>query len=355
MPVYYMDQNISIRPMKPQEAKEVQRLGRLAFMGLESLFISRPKEAMVALDGERIVGAGIMKHLKGGAGQTIGDFSAAFVDPAYTNRGIGGNLYKAATERFWERGCNCITGQVKSDNVASWSLLEKIGYQRTGIREVFRHLGLRGSISLLLGTPVPFASGMDFYFISRQQPIQEKKSSSVTQMVLFVLLNLLLSCVMLVNRPLALGWFLLAYASLLGADVLFSRIGAGFDGRKWNFRMTNCGFLVTALIPLLGAVFPMIGNWMPASPELSVKLRKALGFSALASWALLILVVILSGLYSERHIYVQYLSYLGGPLLFYRLVPLYPFGDFGSLRVYRMSKVAYALMALLSLSVLFLL
>lgn len=45
-------QEISVRLMHLQEAKKVQQLGRRAFMGLESLFVSKPKDAVVALDGD---------------------------------------------------------------------------------------------------------------------------------------------------------------------------------------------------------------------------------------------------------------------------------------------------------------
>ncbi|RCX14000.1 acetyltransferase (GNAT) family protein [Fontibacillus phaseoli] len=348
-------QEITIRPMNSQEAKEVQRLGRRAFMGLESLFVSKPKDAVVALVGNRIVGAIIMKFLKGDRGQTIGDFSAGFVDCDYRDSGIGGRLYKAATNHFWERGCDYITAEVKDDNVGSWRLLEKNGYMRTEMIENFSHLRGKGMASLLFGTPVPYACGMDFYLASKKNPIKEKTAPSAVQVVIFLLLNLLLSCTILIlNHQIQLTWFMLAYGILMLGDVFFTRIGAGFGKRKWQYRMTNCGFLISLLIPLLGTVFPMIGNWMPRQYESTPKLRKELGISALAGWAFIVILVVFTGLVTERHIFVNYLNSLGSMLLLYRIIPVYPFGAFGSLRVYRMNKFIYAVMAVASLLVLFL-
>lgn len=350
----YHDREISIRMMNPQEAKEVQQLGRRAFMGLESLFVSKPKEAVVALDGDRIVGAVIMKFLKGNKGQTIGDFSAGFIDHDYRDLGIGGKLYKAATNHFWERGCDYITAEVKDDNVGSWSLLEKNGYVRTELLENFSHLGSKGMLSILLGTPVPYACGMDFYLASKKNPVKEKTTPTAVQIIVFLLLNLLLACTILILNPkVQLTWFMLAYGILLLGDVLCTRIGAGFGIRKWQYRMTNCGFLISLLIPLLGTVFPMSGNWMPRQYESTPKLRKELGISALAGWAFIAILVILSGLDTDRHILVTYLHSLGSMLLLYRIIPVYPFGGLGSARVYQMNKIIYAAMAGISLLVIF--
>ncbi|WP_410772607.1 GNAT family N-acetyltransferase [Fontibacillus sp. BL9] len=349
-------EEISIRMMNPQEAKEVQRLGRRAFMGLESLFVSKPKHAVVALVGDRIVGAVIMKFLKGDNRQTIGDFSAGFVDCEYRDSGIGGRLYEAATNHFWEHGCDYITAEVKDDNVGSWRLLEKNGFKRTEMIENFSHLRGKGMASLMFGTPVPFACGMDFYLASNKNCVKEKTAPSAVEGVIFLLLNLLLSCTILIFNPqIQLTWFMLAYGILLLGDVLFTRIGAGFGKRKWQYRMTNCGFLISLLIPLLGTVFPMIGNWMPRQYETTPKLRKELGISALVGWAFVAIIVIFTRLDAEPHIFVTYLNSLGSMLLLYRIIPVYPFGAFGSLRVYRMNKFIYAAMAVASLMVLFLL
>lgn len=349
-------QEILIRLMKPDEAKGVQQLGRRAFMGLESLFVSKPKDAVVALVGDRIVGAVIMKFLKGDKGHTIGDFSAGFVDHSYRGMGIGGKLYKAASDHFWERGCDYITAEVKGDNVGSWSSLEKNGFKRTEMLENLSHLKSKGMLSIMLGTLVPFASGMDFYLASNRHPVKEKTAPSATQIVVFLLLNLLLACtIILLNPEVQLLWYMLAYGLLLLGDILFSRLGAGFGIRKWQYRMTNCGFLISLLIPLLGAVFPMAGNWIPRGYESTPKLRKELGLSALTGWVFVLILVILTGLDTERHISVAYLNMLGSILLIYRVIPLYPFEAFGASRVYQMNKFIYTAMALISLLVIFLL
>ncbi|WP_044482530.1 GNAT family N-acetyltransferase [Paenibacillus antibioticophila] len=344
-----------IRIMREDEAKTVQQLGRRAFSSLESLFISLPKEAIVAIEGEKIVGAVILKLLKGEQGVLIGDFSAGFVDPACRGRGIASQLYKAATKRFWELGCTFITAQVKDENAGSWRALEKSGFARVTYMELRRLLGIRGLVSVLKSTPTAFAYGMDLYLAARTVPVKKRADSNLLQIATYILLNLIMVCTaLLLNRQLHLGWFLLAYGALLIGELLFTRIGL-ISEHRWNFRLTNCGFIIPLLVPILGGVFPMLGNWIPEKYENTSRFRWIVGGGAVMGWIYLLLTVALSKWVWTDLEFTSYLYRLGSILLIYKLLPVYPFEGFGSLRVYRMNKFIYSAMAAISLVVLFLL
>lgn len=338
-----------IRIMREDEAKTVQRLGRRAFSSLESLFISPPKEAIVAVEGEKIIGAVILKLLKGEQGVLIGDFSAGFVDPACRGRGIASQLYKAATKRFWELGCTFITAQVKDENTGSWRALEKNGFARVTYMELRRLSGVRGLVSVLKSSPTAFAYGMDLYLAAKTVPVKKKADSSVLQIAAYILLNLIMVCTaLLLNRQLHLGWFLLAYGALLIGELLFTRIGLVSEHR-WNFRLTNCGFLIPLLVPLLGAAFPMQGNWIPEKYENTSRFRWILGGGAVLGWIYLLLTVALSKWVWTDLEFTSYLYRLGSILLIYKLLPVYPFEGLGAARVFRMNKLVYGTMAIATL------
>ena len=90
----YEDKGIIIRRMEAGEAAEVRRIGRRAFKGLESLWVGKPKQAVVAVKEDKIIGAVLYKFLESSKGKA-GYFDYAFVDPDYHGQGVGGVLYKA--------------------------------------------------------------------------------------------------------------------------------------------------------------------------------------------------------------------------------------------------------------------
>lgn len=89
---------IAIRKMETHEASAVKKVARRAFSGgIESLFISKPKEAMVAVIDDKIVGGIIIKYTTT-KNKKIGYYDVAFVDPDYHNQGVGSLLYEKTTD-----------------------------------------------------------------------------------------------------------------------------------------------------------------------------------------------------------------------------------------------------------------
>ena len=59
-----MKKEIIVRKIKKGEEKEVLKLARRAFLGIEALNVSKPDNAMVALIDDKIVGGIIYKVIK---------------------------------------------------------------------------------------------------------------------------------------------------------------------------------------------------------------------------------------------------------------------------------------------------
>ena len=82
--------NLAIRLMRPDEAHEAQRLAKKTFGWMEGLFVPKPKQALVAVVDETIVG-GFFYKIKTCGGKTLGDPTFFFVDPAMQGQGLVGN------------------------------------------------------------------------------------------------------------------------------------------------------------------------------------------------------------------------------------------------------------------------
>ena len=136
---------VTVRPMRAEEARDVRKMGRRAFAGLESLWVSKPGQALVAVREDKIVGAVLYKLMNAG-GKKIAYVDYAFVDPDYHNQGIGGSLYRAATEFLWALSPDALTAIVKDDNVGSWCLFLKNGFSRVSLPQLAGQFGFWGAI-----------------------------------------------------------------------------------------------------------------------------------------------------------------------------------------------------------------
>jgi len=61
------------------------------------------------------------------------------VEPTYRERGIGAALLCAALSGAQERGCECVTLEVREGNRAAVRLYEKHGFQTVGRRKAYYH------------------------------------------------------------------------------------------------------------------------------------------------------------------------------------------------------------------------
>lgn len=336
--------------MEVNEATEVYKIGKRAFTGLESLFVGKPKLALVAVKDEKIVGAILYKFFQCG-GKKIGYVDYAFIDPDFHNQGVGGILYKAATAFLWEQGCDMLTAVVKDDNVGSWRLFLKNGFSRVSLPDMVRQFGFTGMLRHYFGTPFCFGIGMEYYVALQAQPCPSSKGGSTKQIASYLLANLLLFFFMLLRVPESIVAAFSAYVILLAGGIMAGYIGTLFTKRKWSYRLNNGGLLICILANFFGGVYPLIGNWYPDHYENTDSFHRDMGINALAGWIFVLALSALSALGICQTVLFQYIGQIGALFLLYRVMAFYPFESFGGRRVYCWKRWLYLLMAVLSLAV----
>lgn len=342
--------NIIVRHMKDSEAAEVYKIGKRAFTGLESLFFGKPKLALVAVKDEKIVGAILYKFFQSG-GKKIGYVDYAFIAPDFHNQGVGGILYKAATECLWEQGCDMLTALVKDDNVGSWWLFLKNGFSRVSLPDMVRQFGFTGMLKHYFGTPFGFGIGMEYYVALQTQACPSDKGGSTKQVASYLLANLFLFFFILLHNHESIGAVFTAYIILLAGGIMAGYAGTLFTKRKWCYRLTNGGLLTCILANFFGGVYPLIGNWYPEHYENTDGFRRDMGINALAGWIFVLALSALSVLGICQTVFSQYVGQIGSLFLLYRVMAFYPFESFGGRRVYCWKRRLHVLMAALSLAV----
>lgn len=340
---------IIIRKMMPEEAVTVRKIAWRAFGIIERLFISKPKEVMVAEVDGKIAGGIIIKYIMT-RGRKIGYFDGAFIDPSYQGQGIGRKLYRETTNYLWKQGCDALTALVKDDNAASWKLFLENDFSRVTIGEGCRQLGIVPMLKQYFTTPFWLANGMEFYLVVKEQTAEDKKVRTSQQIGLFLLANILLILpAALWNQSHAM-LFMAAYMVLLTGSILGGGIGTFLSKKQWRFRLNSGGAALSFLINLMG-LYPVVGNWYPDEYDNTYECRKAMGMSALGEWLVILVLTIGGVVFQEGSIFYNYLAQLGSTLLFYHILIFYPFETYGGRRVYLWNKGGYGILTLLSIYV----
>jgi GNAT superfamily N-acetyltransferase len=338
--------------MEPGEAKEVKKLGIRSFRSFESLFVPAPKEALVAIKDSKVVAAVIIKFIRGKNNQKTGYVDFAFVDPAFHNQGIGRQLYKAAVYYLWRRGCSQITALVKDDNVGSWSLFLKNGFQRVSLYTLIKTLGVKGFLNHVLHTPMAFGPGNDVYMAGSSENSKTRKDNSLWQIFLYLSANLLISLFVIFQIGAAKTLLFAGVVfTVLAVGTLTGYLGTAFSKRKWKFRFANCGFLTSILLFLLRAAFPMIGNWYPVEYEKTKEFRRDMGIQSLTNWLGYLVLALAAGILSPYSQFCKLAFIISSVLMSFRILAFYPFSVFGGTRVLHWNKIVYGVTALLSILV----
>lgn len=342
--------DIIVREMMQNEVSIVRKIGRRAFTGVESLWVGKPKQALVAVKDGNIIGAVLYKFITDGNKKT-GYIDYAFIEPDYHNQGVGSILYKAAADFLWEQGCDALTAIVKDDNVGSWGLFLKNGFYRVSLPELVWIFGFNGAFKQYFCTPYCFGIGMEYYVAVRNEICPSCKNGSIKQILSFLLANFLLIL------PVAGYWrenprlIDMAFLLVLLFGVISDYIGTKFSThRSWEFRFNNGGGFICLVINL-SSVLPMLGNWYPQKYEKTKMFYKDMGITALTGWISLLTLVGILAFGGIHHSFARYVWQIGAILLFYRIIPFYPFESFGGRRVYDWNKWIYAVMTIITLAV----
>lgn len=327
---------IRIRDIRMGEEEEVRNLGLRTFHSLEGIFIPKTEYTKVATVCDSIVGAMVYRlvHFEEDAFLYI---RYAFIDPRYRGQGIGRKLYENAIyDLKREEKCSRMIALVRSDNVASFSLFERNGLTRCSLFQVAQQLGLEGMRELCLHTDYLYSPGMDLYCTD----VKEKKNS-VWSIFTYLFINLIFLALggaffgRHILSHMGAGLIVMGLTALLGSAVCF------VDRGNWSFRFSNCGPVVPFVISLFGGFFPMLGRWYPSDYEDTDLSRQFLGISALAEWGGLFVVELILGIANPKILLFQKIRFFIRTALIYRLLPTYPFGDFGAERVHKYNRYIY--------------
>lgn len=340
------------REMREDEGRELYRLAKKSFSPMEALAASVPRNALVAeVEGE-IVGAMLLKIYRGRGGRKLGYLDLGFVVPAWQGQGIGKALYPAAIAWLREAGCEVVSAMVKDDNVASWGLLARQGFGIVGYGAFLRRFGLRDGLLMAMRTWFFVACGMNFW----TDAPPPKQSGTLREILAAFLLMLGFQCARQVLRFLQ-GQALRAEELAVGALVMGICILAGWLGTlmtkgKWHFQVPRGGFAISFVLMLFGTYFPLLGHWYPETWAQDARGRRRLAVVALVEWAvLLFLYASAKGtwLAARGLLAVQMTAQYAAILLFFHLLPIYPFEHFGGRRLWNWSKPVFLLMALLTI------
>lgn len=136
--------SLEFREMTPDEANTVNKVMRSSFGFLETLFMSKPKHAVLAVENGEIAGGIAYKVFPGKGGRQIGYAETAFVTKAHAGKGICNLLYRETTNSLKGCGCEVAIAMVRDDNVASWRAFENSGYN-----ESLNNLQIKDALAIL--------------------------------------------------------------------------------------------------------------------------------------------------------------------------------------------------------------
>lgn len=336
---------IIIRKMKNGEEKSIVKIGKKSFSFFEGLFISKPKQSMVAEYDGKIVGSMIYKDLNTNSKKVI-YIDEAFVDPNYQGLGIGKKLYEETFKYLWKQGYDVITAFVRDENVGSWKLLVDNGFKKVNLYEVQKQIGILGILKHYIRTPFPFAVGMDFYMINKERNIQEKRDSVLSFLLVNILLNLLLWVTTFYTSTEKMLVYLSAYILILLLFIGLRYLGSSFNKNKWKFRLNNGGSFITILLSFFGNVFPMNANWYPNEYEKTSEFRKKLAIPEIVKW---IGFSLLPLLIFKQSLFLNLVGKIASYYLIFMIIPFYPFESFGGGRIYNYNKKIWFMTCLLSI------
>lgn len=343
--------SMEIREMRQGEEQLVWKTGRPSFDPVERLAFQKPKQAFLAISDGQIVGMASYQIFSAKNNQKIGYIETGYVKIGHEGKGIGGELYRSATDYLKECGCETITATVKDDNVASWKIFENNGFHIVCLMQMLQSYGLMGSIRLWLQSTLAIATGFHLWSTA---PF--RSSASIHQIGIFALLNLLviLPVLMFGSNAADFGLGVAATALLLTVSLLGGFLATLLSQEKWRFCVARGGLLVSVIVTLLGGIWPIVGRYYPTEYKRTAAFRRSMGREGLFEWmAILLLVCAAVVLKDQSAIWSSIVSF-GSNLLLIHSLPVYPFECFGGRRIWNYSKGLSALTMIVSAALLFL-
>jgi GNAT superfamily N-acetyltransferase len=356
-------EELKIRELREQDARAVLKGQRKAFSPLFGLFLSRPKEGLVAEYGGRIVGAVTCKVIPVGKGRA-GYLDIAYVDSSQRGKKLGSRLYTAAMEKLRDEGCETITAVIRDDNRASWKIMERNGCVIYPFYRLIGKFGLAGALRIGANAHIAYALGHELWATGKPSGRSKSHQSPLAALPGFIIINFLL--VLLASRgslPFTLGAMIAVAAEIAGGW-----LGTLGQPARWYLQRPHAALPLSMFVALTRGLLPSNASWQPVEETYDVIQRpRLLGRTSLFAWIAVYLVTVssfivlnpgsltsllnwmnLTNLSSLSSLQTDALSgslSLGLMYLIYRTLAVFPFESFGGLRVYEWKPRIFWLMA----------
>jgi len=339
---------VDIRVMREDEAQAVRRLGKKTFEWFESLFVPKPKECYVAIEGDKIVGAILYKYMKVGHNK-IGYVDYLFTDKTVHGKGIGSQLVDACIKTMQEEGCSGYSAIVRDDNVGSWKLFVNRGFQRIGLNDLVNNFGVLGLLGHSFKTPLFIATGMEYYLKLEKETTSVKKENSFSQ-----ILNYLIYTILILMPTLMFGlertfYVIGSLVFVIGIRIIAGYIGTLFSKEDWYFRVTDGGYFIPVIASFFGGIYLISGNWYPRIYRKETGFNRSLGLTALAQWISLFFIVMINRTLLGDIKIIDSMAMMSVILMIISIIPLYPVATFGGKRIYDWNKWIFGIVVLFTI------
>ncbi len=357
---------LDYRPIAPDDRRALKRLAARAFGLAGGAMVSLEKGGHVALDGERVVGATVLKVITA-KGKRIGLVSWIMVDPAAQGRGIASHLNELAHTWFAEQEVDAMLALVEGYNQSSSKLFESRGYRRLTLAEQVRIFGV-GTLRVWLASFYVVSIGHFLWYreasieaAPRTSGPERRRPSSLTGLGAAILINALLMSLVYLAR--GLPWTMpLAPAAIVGVPVVLIGIRslvlalvARARGLRVRFDAWGGGLLLGLVVGAVGGYVPLPGTVYPRAQR--YRYRDALseiGPASLAAGLALVLLhaglVVLDLPASSQAWLGQVQSFalsLFFPLLLVDLLlPIFPLWGYLGRQVWNWSRAGWVVLAL---------
>ena len=344
-----MDQQLTIRPMQPEDKPALKRIAGRAFPSFQQLFISWTKHSFVAEAGGQPIGAIILKLYPLAAGAKGGCVAWIFTDPDARGMGAGQHLVGHALEYFDALGCLEVTTCVDGFNASSSKLFSSRGFEILSMGEQIKRYGLR-----LLPTWLHIFHYLDIGFFLWARPAQ-RQSQPPQRWLGTLLMNILIACLALLRMgnlgiPTAL-FAVLSTTVILGTRHLSMKAATKAQRLHTEYRPWETGFVLSSFIALFpGGAFLVPGSLYPVDPNWSQKDMKE-KFARIAMAGVIPILALATAatlalhLMPATHTLISFTKYLQNALvsfsLFDILLAFFPFQVFNGRRILEWNKWAW--------------
>ena len=100
-----------------------------------------PRESLLVLVDERLVGWGIVKRYSDRVGYRVACETSIYLDRTLRGRGYGSRLQQALVDRCRELGYHHIVAKIWASNEASIAFHERFGYEVVGVQREIGFIG----------------------------------------------------------------------------------------------------------------------------------------------------------------------------------------------------------------------